>query len=150
MTAPQHTDRAVESILARPYARVLERSPEGGYTAYVVEFPGCFSEGDTAEEAIINVDEALAGIVAVLLEEGDEIPLPLSAREYGGRVLLRLSSGLHRQAVTAAAVEDISLNRLLCDAVAQYLGAPTRQRGGASVARRLRRRVGVQPASPVA
>ncbi len=38
---------------------VLEPSEEGGYTAYVPSLPGCISEGDTAEEAMANVREAI-------------------------------------------------------------------------------------------
>lgn len=39
---------------------VLEPSDEGGYTAYVPALPGCISEGETAEEAMDNVREAIA------------------------------------------------------------------------------------------
>jgi predicted RNase H-like HicB family nuclease len=38
---------------------VLETSDEGGYTAYVPSLPGCISEGDTVEEALENVREAV-------------------------------------------------------------------------------------------
>ena len=38
---------------------VLEESDEGGYTVYVPSLPGCISEGDTEEEAIKNIKEAI-------------------------------------------------------------------------------------------
>jgi predicted RNase H-like HicB family nuclease len=38
---------------------VLQPSEEGGYTALVPSLPGCISEGDTAEEAMENVREAI-------------------------------------------------------------------------------------------
>jgi predicted RNase H-like HicB family nuclease len=38
---------------------VLEPSDEGGYTAYVPALPGCISEGDTREEALANIREAI-------------------------------------------------------------------------------------------
>lgn len=38
---------------------VLEPSDEGGYTAYVPTLPGCISEGDTVEEAMANIREAV-------------------------------------------------------------------------------------------
>ena len=37
----------------------LESSEEGGYTAIVPSLPGCISEGDTKEEAIKNIREAI-------------------------------------------------------------------------------------------
>jgi predicted RNase H-like HicB family nuclease len=38
---------------------VLEPSEEGGFTAYVPSLPGCISEGDTREEALQNIREAV-------------------------------------------------------------------------------------------
>ena len=38
---------------------VLEPSDEGGYTALVPSLPGCVSEGETTEEALANVREAI-------------------------------------------------------------------------------------------
>jgi predicted RNase H-like HicB family nuclease len=39
---------------------VLEPSEEGGFAAVVPSLPGCISEGDTREEALANVREAIA------------------------------------------------------------------------------------------
>jgi predicted RNase H-like HicB family nuclease len=38
---------------------ILEPSEEGGYTAIVPALPGCITEGDTREEALANVEEAI-------------------------------------------------------------------------------------------
>ncbi|HEB77240.1 MAG TPA: type II toxin-antitoxin system HicB family antitoxin [Methylothermaceae bacterium] len=38
---------------------VLEPCPEGGYTVYVPSLPGCISEGETKEEALRNIREAI-------------------------------------------------------------------------------------------
>jgi len=38
---------------------VLEASDEGGYTVYVPSLPGCISEGDSEEEALSNIKEAI-------------------------------------------------------------------------------------------
>jgi len=38
---------------------VLEPSDEGGFTVYVPSLPGCISEGDTREEALTNIREAI-------------------------------------------------------------------------------------------
>ena len=39
---------------------ILEPSEEGGYTVVVPSLPGCISEGDTKEEAIANIKEAIS------------------------------------------------------------------------------------------
>jgi predicted RNase H-like HicB family nuclease len=39
---------------------VLKPSDEGGFTVYVPSLPGCISEGDTEDEALANIREAIA------------------------------------------------------------------------------------------
>ncbi len=38
---------------------ILEPSEEGGYTAIVPSLPGCISEGNTKQEALTNIREAI-------------------------------------------------------------------------------------------
>jgi predicted RNase H-like HicB family nuclease len=38
---------------------VLEPGEEGGFTVYVPSLPGCISEGETREEALTNIKEAI-------------------------------------------------------------------------------------------
>lgn len=38
---------------------VLEPSDEGGYTVYVPSLPGCISEGESIDEALANIQEAI-------------------------------------------------------------------------------------------
>ncbi len=49
---------------------VLEPSEEGGYTVYVLSLRGCISEGDTREEALANIREA----IELYLEPKEEVP----------------------------------------------------------------------------
>jgi predicted RNase H-like HicB family nuclease len=59
---------------------VLIPDPEsGGYTAIVPSLPGCISEGDTKEEALANITEAIQGFIAVLEEDG--LPVPPETEE---------------------------------------------------------------------
>ena len=39
---------------------VLEPSEDGGFTVYAPSLPGCLSEGDSKEEALENIKEAIA------------------------------------------------------------------------------------------
>ncbi|MGL5944307.1 MAG: type II toxin-antitoxin system HicB family antitoxin [Waterburya sp.] len=38
---------------------ILEPSDEGGYTVYIPALPGCISEGDTIDEGLENITEAI-------------------------------------------------------------------------------------------
>jgi predicted RNase H-like HicB family nuclease len=39
---------------------ILEPSDEGGYTVFVPSLPGCISEGEDVNEALVNIQEAIA------------------------------------------------------------------------------------------
>ena len=41
------------------YNAVFSEEKEGGYSVLVPSLPGCISEGDTFEEAVINIKEAI-------------------------------------------------------------------------------------------
>ena len=56
------------------YKVIFEPAEEGGYTVYVPSLPGCISEGDTYEEALANVKEAIKQWIEVSEQFGDEIP----------------------------------------------------------------------------
>lgn len=38
---------------------ILEPQEEGGFTVYVPSLPGCISQGETKEESIKNIKEAI-------------------------------------------------------------------------------------------
>ena len=59
--------------------RVLIEQDEGGvYIAEVPALPGCISQGQTREEAIENVREAIAAYLESLEAHGDPIPPPIT------------------------------------------------------------------------
>lgn len=47
----------------------LEESDEGGYTAQCLELPAAISEGDTKEEALENIKEAIQLVLEVSQEQ---------------------------------------------------------------------------------
>lgn len=52
------------------------------YGVIVPDIKGCFSAGDTFEEALTNVKEAIAGHLEILTEDGEEIPLASEVSKY--------------------------------------------------------------------
>jgi len=47
---------------------------EGGYFAFCPELQGCYTQGDTYEEALENIKDAIRLHVEDRLESGEEIP----------------------------------------------------------------------------
>ena len=60
------------------YTVELEPQNEGGYTVTVPVLPGCISEGDTLEEALRNIKDAIEGYLKVLAKHNRPIPLEFS------------------------------------------------------------------------
>ncbi len=53
---------------------VLEKSEEGGYTVFVPSLPGCISEGDTREQAVANIKEAIELYLEPVEDDSDFAP----------------------------------------------------------------------------
>ena len=54
------------------YAVVIHEEPEGGFWAEVPALPGCYTQGDSIEELMDNVSEAIALVLEVLKEQGGQ------------------------------------------------------------------------------
>ncbi|TNH07388.1 type II toxin-antitoxin system HicB family antitoxin [Testudinibacter sp. TR-2022] len=52
------------------------------YGVVVPDVPGCFSAGDTLEEAFMNAKEAITFHIEGMLEDGDEIPQPKPIEQH--------------------------------------------------------------------
>jgi predicted RNase H-like HicB family nuclease len=62
------------------YAIVIERAEDGGYGAWSPELPGCVALGDTPDEAVAEMRQAVKGHLAMLRERGEPIPAPTAVR----------------------------------------------------------------------
>lgn len=56
------------------YTVVLERESDGGYVASVPALPGCVSQGDTRDDALANIREAIDLYLEDVREAGEPIP----------------------------------------------------------------------------
>lgn len=129
MAKPTKAMREQAARLAtRPYKFTLELGEDGVWTSGVLEMPNVISEGDTPDEAIANVKEALRDIILLYLEDGQNIPEPFETREYSGQMYLRLSPDIHQRATMLAAERKMSLNRWLAAAIARETGLADHER----------------------
>ena len=60
------------------YRVLIEQDENGVYVAEVPALPGCISQGQTREEAVENVREAIAAYLESLEAHGDPIPPPIT------------------------------------------------------------------------
>jgi predicted RNase H-like HicB family nuclease len=60
------------------YRVIIEKGEDFGYVVHCPAIPGCHSQGNTIEEAIENIKDAIRGCLSVLDKE-----ISISAKELG-------------------------------------------------------------------
>jgi len=83
-------------------------------TSYFVEYPdlkGCFSTGDSLEEAAQQALDAKKAWLETALEKGIIIPEPKILNEYSGNFKLRMPKSLHKSLADYAKEEGVSMNQ---------------------------------------
>ncbi|MCU0341029.1 MAG: type II toxin-antitoxin system HicB family antitoxin [Spirosomaceae bacterium] len=74
----------------RIFRVVISKDSEGGYLADIPTLQHCVAFGETIEEAMSNIKEALEGVLAVMEEEGLMIPDDSQTVEYSISVPVKL------------------------------------------------------------
>ena len=67
----------VRDVVRMKYLVIVERGTDN-FSAYVPDLPGCTSAGESFEETLRGIREAIEGHLEVMREYGDPIPEPTS------------------------------------------------------------------------
>jgi antitoxin HicB len=100
--------------------RPLSKAEGGGYLVEYPEIPGCMSDGESIEEAILNGREALLDYLAVLKESGVKPPKPDPAPAQWRQ---RLPRTLYAKLTKQAESEGVSINSFVTAIIAEAIGA---------------------------
>ena len=57
------------------YTAILEQEADGGFVVHVPALPGCVSQGDTRDQALENIREAIELHIQDCNDAGDPVPL---------------------------------------------------------------------------
>ena len=115
-------NKTVEYYLSLPYTIELVPDPQEGWFVAIKELPGCMSQGETPEEAMEMIRDAMRSWIEVSLEDGDPIPEPRSLEDYSGKFVVRVPRSLHRDLAEMAGREGVSLNQYINVALARSVG----------------------------
>ena len=83
------------------YTVVLTPNSLGGWLAEVPALPGCQTEGNSVDEALAMIQDALEGYLSVLVEDGDVIP--------ADRRDVTVSLGRKRQAIVRKVTASLAV-----------------------------------------
>lgn len=94
----------------------------GGYMAEVLDLNGCIADGETVEEAIVNLEDAITSWIRTAQELGNPIPAPSDDSKFSGKWLVRTPKSMHRKLVELSKSEGVSLNTLTVCLLAEGIG----------------------------
>ena len=63
------------------YTVIVERDEDGMYIAYCPALQGCYTQGETYEEVMKNIKEAIELNIEARKEMGEEIPIEMAIEE---------------------------------------------------------------------
>lgn len=64
-----------KAVNEKEYTVVIHEAEEGGYWVEVPALPGCFSQGESLDEALRNIQGAISSHIDALKEFGKAVPL---------------------------------------------------------------------------
>ena len=111
--------KTVEYYMALPYTRELVPDAIVGWGIKIKELPGCMSQGETSEEALRMIEDAMRGWLEVEIEAGSPIPEPRVEETFSGKFVVRVPRQLHRLLVESAESNNVSLNQFINVILAQ-------------------------------
>jgi antitoxin HicB len=97
-------------------AQVFYSDDDEGFIAIATDLPGCSAFGDTQEEAVAELRDAIDAWQIAAEKAGNPIPEPSKPQVDdlpSGKILLRLPRTLHAQLIERAKYENVSLNHHL-------------------------------------
>jgi predicted RNase H-like HicB family nuclease len=97
-------------------AQVFYSDDDQGFIAIATDLPGCSAFGDTQEEAVAELRDAIDAWQIAAEKAGNPVPEPSKPQVDdlpSGKILLRLPRTLHAQLIERAKYENVSLNQHL-------------------------------------
>ena len=69
-------------MIMKRYVVVIEKTPNGTFSAFVPDLPGCITVGNTEEETRNYIKEAMELHLEGMKEDGDPIPEPTTTAMF--------------------------------------------------------------------
>lgn len=117
-SSPESLKQATIDVNHYAY-RVRWNEDDGNYIASCAELPGIIFTSNSQLEAFVGIRSAVAQEMERRQLQGETMPVPLAERHYSGRILVRVPPELHRRLTIDAAEQNVSLNRLISNRLAE-------------------------------
>jgi len=118
------SEKNLDYYLNLPYSYIIEWSEvDNCFLGSIIELERNMTNGQTREEVLSNLKDALASYVTTSLENNMEIPEPLKIKDFKGNITYRTSKERHYQLAKQAKLYGKSINVLIDEAIGEKLKA---------------------------
>lgn len=93
--------------------RVQWSAEDGEFLATCAEFPSLSWLAGNQVKALKGLETLLSDVLQDMASNGEELPEPLSHKQFSGRFNLRVGPRLHHRLAVEAAEEQLSLNQYI-------------------------------------
>ena len=115
----------LEYYVNLPYTYIIEWSDiDKCFLGSIVELERNMTCGQTHEEVLTNLKEALMSYITTSLENNMEIPEPLNIKDFKGNITYRTSKERHYQLAKKAKLYGKSINTFIDEAIGEKLLSP--------------------------
>jgi len=112
----------LEYYLNLPYTYIIEWSDvDGCFLGSIVELERNMTCGQTREEVLTNLKEALVAYVTTSLDNNMEIPEPFKIDDFKGSITYRTSKERHYKLAKQAKLYGKSINAFIDEAIGEKL-----------------------------
>ena len=92
--------------------RVTWSEEDGEFVGLCAEFASLSWLASCPEEALIGIRTIVQDCIKDMVENGEDIPRPISTRQFSGKFMVRIPPEVHRHLAIEAAESGVSLNRV--------------------------------------
>lgn len=102
--------------------RIIWSEEDQEFVGLCAEFPGLSWLEPDPDDALKGIRSVVKECVDDMVRTGEDIPLPISTREYSGKFIVRVPPEVHRNLAVEAAESGVSLNRIVSARLANQGG----------------------------
>jgi predicted HicB family RNase H-like nuclease len=92
--------------------RVTWSEEDNEYVGLCAEFPSLSWLAVTPEMALKGIRKLVAEVVKDMLNNGENVPVPIACKQYSGKFMVRVSPDIHRNLAIQAAETGVSIDRI--------------------------------------
>ena len=122
------TKKNLDYYLNLPYTYIIEWSDvDSCFLGSIVELERNMTCGQTPEEVLTNLKEALVSYITTSLDNNMEIPEPLKIEDFKGSITYRTSKERHYRLAKQAKLYGKSINAFIDEVIGEKLKQVTLQ-----------------------